>query len=244
MEAANTYKLLSANKLKLIAAAAMFFDHFVSAFIPHNEMLNLVFRLAGRTAAPVFCFFIAQGFFYTSNLKKYILRLLVLAVISHIPYTLCFGYSFFQATSVVWPLAMGLIALAAVKNDKIHLIFKPVIVAACCVLSYRANWNFIAVQWILGFGLFQGNFKKQIACFCFVGLLHLAMSFIRFGFFHETFPQWFQLGVFLALPLLALYSGKPGKKSGFMTWFFYVFYPAHLILLFLLKQFTPLAEVF
>ena len=238
------YQQLTVNKLKIIAAVAMFFDHFVSVFIPHNELLNLIFRFSGRMAAPVFCFFIAQGFYYTSNVKKYIIRLLILAVVSHLPYNLSFGYSFFQATSVVWPLAMGLVALTTFKNEKIHIILKLIIVAACCAVSYTANWNFVAVLWILVFGVFHGNLKRQIIGFSIVGFVcHLVPQFYRFGFFNERFPQWFQLGIFLTIPLLLMFNGKMGKKCKVMTWFFYVFYPAHLMLLFLLNQFTPLAGV-
>ena len=239
-----SYKYLTANKLKIIAVAVMFFDHFVSVFLAHNTLISLMFRFSGRIAAPVFCFFIAQGFYYTSNLKKYILRLFVFAVVSHLPYNICFGLSFFQATSVIWPLFMGLIALASIKNEKINLPSKLAILALACALSYRANWNFVAVLWVVMFGLFHGNFKRQIIGFCIIGIVfHLIPAFIRFGFFHNVFPQWFQLGIFLAIPLLAMYNNKLGKKSRFMTWLFYVFYPAHLILLYLLNQFTPLAEV-
>ena len=244
METKKTYTFLNVNELKIIAAIFMFFDHFVSVFIPHNELISLIFRLLGRTAAPVFCFFIAQGFHYTSNLKKYIARLLVLALISHLPYNLAFGFSFFQATSVVWPLAMGLIALAALKSEKINIILKLAITAACCAVSYTANWNFVAVLWIVAFGMFHGNFKYQIAAFCVIGVIfHLAPQFYRFGFFHDRYPQWFQLGIFLAVPLLAMFNGKSGKKSKFMAWFFYVFYPAHLLLLLLLNKLTPIAKM-
>ena len=264
-ESTKNYQLLTANKLKIIAVITMFFDHFVTVFMPNNEPLNLIFRLLGRTAAPVFCYFIAVGFNYTSNVKKYILRLLIFAAISHIPYNICFGYKitptislkFFEATSVIWPLALGLIALALIKNVKINFMIKPVlnnalnlalkavILAVCCAAAYasNANWYFIAVLWVVAFGLFYGNFKLQITAFCFIGIIHLLWQLKRYGFFDETQPQWFQLGIFLAVPLLLLFNGKPGKKSKFMTWFFYVFYPTHLILLFLLNKFTPLAEI-
>ena len=224
--------------------AVMFFDHFVSVFLPHNVMLNLVFRLLGRTAAPIFCFFITQGFHYTSNLKKYIGRLLIFALISHLPYNLCFGFLFFQATSVIWPLIMGLITLTAVKSDKIHFVLKLLILAVCCALSYTANWNYIAVLWVVMFGVFHGNFRRQIATFSIIGIFYLLIQPLRrHGFFHEIYPQWFQLGIFLAIPLLAMYNNMPGKKSKFMTWFFYIFYPAHLILLYLLNQFSSIEEV-
>ena len=244
METIKEYQVLTTNRLKVIASIAMFFDHFVTVFVPHNELLSLLLRFCGRMAAPVFCFFIAEGFNYTSNLKKYIIRLLVLAVISHLPYNYSFGLSVFQATSIIWPLTLGLVALWAFKDEKLNIILKLLIFGASCILAYRANWNFVAVMWIVMFGLFHGKLKLQIAGFCIIGVVfHLIPAFIRFGFFHPLYPQWFQLGIFLAIPLLAMYSGKPGKRSAFMTWFFYVFYPAHLLLLFLLKQFTPLAEI-
>ncbi|MCL2070216.1 MAG: conjugal transfer protein TraX [Treponema sp.] len=244
MEAIERHNGLTTNKLKIIAAIAMFCDHFVSVFLPHDELISLLFRLLGRTAAPVFCFFIAQGFYYTRDRRKYIIRLLVLALISHIPYNLSFGYTFFQATSVIWPLALGLVALTAFKSEKIHLVLKLAIVAVCCALAYRANWNFVAVLWILMFGIFHGDLKRQIAAFCTIGVVfHLIPVFYRFGFFHDRFPQWFQLGIFLTIPLLLMFNGNMGKKSKFMAWFFYVFYPGHLLLLYLLNRFTPLAEV-
>ena len=238
-------KIFTANQLKIIALVFMFFDHFVSVFFPHNEIINLVFRVLGRTAAPVFCFFIAQGYYYTSDIKKYITRLLIFAVISHIPYNLAFGLSIspLAATSVIWPLAMGLIALAVIKNEGIHILLRLALVCVCCAVSYTANWNFFAVLWIVGFGLFHGNFKRQALSFCIIGAAYLAWQFRRFGVFHPIYPQWFQLGIFLALPLLFMYSGKQGNKSRFSAWFFYVFYPAHLILLFILNHFTTLKEV-
>lgn len=239
---------LTANKLKIIAITAMFFDHFFAIFLAHDTIIGLASRTPGRIVAPIICYFIAEGYHYTSNRKKYILRLLVFAVISHLPYNLLFGYTlfgFFQATSVIWSLAMGLIALTAVKSDKLPFVVKPIVVAACCALAVTANWNFVAVLWVVAFGLFHGNFKKQILAFCVVGIIfHLIPTYLRFGPIHEGYPHWYQLGIFLAIPLLALYNGKLGKKSKTMSWFFYVFYPAHLLLIYFLDRFTSLSTLF
>ena len=225
---------LNANTLKVIAMALMLLDHFAVVFLPGDTMLHMLSRLLGRIVAPVICFFIAEGYHYTSDRKKYILRLLVLALISHIPFNITFGHTLSprEATSVIWALVMGLIALSALKSEKLHLIVKVLILALCCALAWTANWNFVAVLWIVVFGLFHGNFRKQILAFCAVGIVfHLAIAFHRFGLAH-----WFQLGIFLAIPLLAMYNGKLGKKSKVMAYSFYVFYPAHLLLLYLLYR--------
>ena len=233
---------LNANTLKVIAMALMFVDHFAVVFFPGSALLHMLFRFPGRIVAPVICFFIAEGYHYTSDRKKYVLRLLALAVVSHIPFNVTFydSLSPFTATSVIWALAMGLIALSAVKSEKLHIAIKPVIVALCCAAAWTANWNFVAVLWIVAFGLFHGNFKRQILAFCAVGIVfHLAIVYHRFGFSH-----WFQLGIFLSIPLLAMYNGRLGKKSKIMAYSFYVFYPAHLLVLYALDRFTYLAEMF
>lgn len=238
-------KYLTANTLKIISIIAMFFDHFVAVFMSHDTIMGLILRTPGRIAAPIICYFIAEGYHYTSNLKKYIYRLLVFAVISHLPYNLLFGYTFFQATSIIWGLAMGLIALAAVKSDKLNIIVKLIVLGACCALSITANWNYAAVLWVVGFGLFQGDFKKQIVSFIVLGIIfHLIPTYVYYGLNHKVYPHWYQIGIFLAIPLLAMYNGKLGKKTKFMSWFFYVFYPAHMFLLFLLNKYTSLSTLF
>ncbi|MCL2205642.1 MAG: conjugal transfer protein TraX [Treponema sp.] len=225
----------TANTLKMIAMALMFIDHYAVVLLPQGSPLYMLFRLLGRIVMPVICFFIAEGYHYTSSKKKYILRLFVLALISHIPFNITFGHSLspLEATSVIWALVLGLVALAAWKSDKLNIVVKAAIIALCCAAAWTANWNFIGVLWILAFGMFHGNFKRQIIAFCAVGLfVHLALVYYRFGFTH-----WHQLGIFLPIPLLAMYNGKLGKKSKVLAYSFYVFYPAHLLLLHFMGMF-------
>lgn len=239
-------KVLNSNQLKVIAIVAMFFDHFATIFLSHNILLGIILKTTGRITAPIMCYFIAEGYHNTSNRKKYILRLLIFALVSHLPYNMAFGYSFFQATSVIWPLALGLIALVVVRGEEIqcHYACRLFVVGLCCVLAITADWNFVAVLWIVMFGVFYGNLRNQIIGFCVIGVtLHLIPTFIRFGPPHDGYPHWFQLGIFLAIPFLMAYNGRRGKKSKAMTWMFYVFYPAHLFLFFLLDKLTPLASI-
>lgn len=236
---------LTAHTLKIIAIVAMFFDHFVAVFISHDTIIGLMLRTPGRIAAPIFCYFIAEGYHYTSNRSKYIQRLIIFAIVSHVPFILSFGYTFFQATSVIWGLAMGLVALTAFKNDKLHIALKILVVVICCLLSITANWNYITVLWIVVFGLHHGNFKNQMIGFFAVAILfHLIPTYIRFGPLHAGYPHWYQVGVLFAVPLLAVYNGRIGRKSKVMSWFFYIFYPAHLMLIYMLDRFTALSTLF
>lgn len=236
-------KILNANQLKLIAIAAMLLDHAVALFVPAGSICRIALRCIGRLAAPAMCYMIAEGYHHTSNRKKYLLRLLIFAVISHVPYNLCMGFSLspLKATSVIWALAMGLLALMIVKNPKIHWILRVGGVGACCLLAYTANWNYIAVLWIVFFGIFYGSPKKQMLSFAAIGLVfHLGQQFsplLLGSTTPEAFRNWHQLGIFLAIPLLLSYNGTLGKKSRFLSRFFYFFYPLHLLILYLLDRY-------
>lgn len=140
---------------------------------------------------------------------------------------------------------MGLVALTAIKNDRLNVFFKIATLIVCCLLAITANWNYITVLWVVAFGLLHGNFKRQMLGFFVVAVIvHLIPTYMNFGPINEGYPHWYQLGVFLAVPLLAFYNGQLGKKSKVMSWSFYVFYPAHLIVIYLLDRFTSLSILF
>ena len=116
-------KLLNSNALKFIAIFAMTLDHIAWAVFPGylTEALPLILHIIGRITCPIMCFFIAEGFYYTKDIKKYTARLFVFAVISHFAYVFAsnsfvdwksfipFYYGeILNQTSVMWPLAWGL----------------------------------------------------------------------------------------------------------------------------------------
>lgn len=237
----NILKCLTANKLKILAITLMFFDHFVSVFMPSGTVLKMMLRIPGRIVAPIICFLIAEGYFHTSNRKKYIIRLLIFAVISHVPFIICFNYtSFFQTTSIIYTLAIGLIALTIAKNEKIHIVLKIIAVILCCVVTSNANWGYTAVLWIVFFGMFRGNLKLQIISFVIIGLL----TYVDFGFFEPYYLSWHKFGIFLAIPFILMYNGKLGKKSEIIKWSFYIFYPLHLVVLYYLTHHTTMSQFF
>ena len=110
---------LNANTLKLIAVLAMVLDHAATVFLADTAPAALFFHAVGQIAAPIMCFFVAEGYAYTSNLKKYLLRLFIAAVISHVPYALCFKFTvweFWYVTGVLWGLFLGLLAVTLWKR--------------------------------------------------------------------------------------------------------------------------------
>ena len=159
---------LNANTLKLIAVLAMVLDHAATVFLADTAPAALFFHAVGQIAAPIMCFFIAEGYAYTSNLKKYLLRLFIAAVISHVPYALCFKFTvweFWYVTGVLWGLFLGLLAVTLWKRLRAPVWVRLLLLGLCCLLAYPANWNYIAVLWIFGFAM--GVFRARHAFVCF-----------------------------------------------------------------------------
>ena len=125
----------------------------------------------------------------------------------------------------------------ALKEDRLSMTLRLLILLGCCVLAYSANWNYVGVLWVVTFGLFHGDKKKQFLCFAGIGFLfHVVPTFMAFGFVHDGYPHWHQMGIFLAIPLLWMYRGERGRNSRLVSRFFYVFYPAHFVLIYFLKE--------
>ena len=79
-------KGLSGTTIKFIAIAAMLIDHIAWAFVPTYSVFGQIMHVIGRITASIMCFFVAEGYYYTKNVKKYVLRLAIFALISHVPF--------------------------------------------------------------------------------------------------------------------------------------------------------------
>jgi hypothetical protein len=178
-------------------------------------------------------YLVAEGHYYTSDKLAYAKRLFIFALISHIPYIVYFGFGFFQATSVFWSLLMGLIALTAATNDELSDIWKVLIVGASLILAAPANWNYIAVLWVLNFGLFRERMGFKLTGFVVITVLFYIIP----GLQQYGTEVTYRFGSLLALPFFYYYNRKPGKRTWFTKWAFYWFYPLHLIFLYALKMF-------
>lgn len=125
---------LNANTLKLIAVLAMVLDHAATVFLADTAPAALFFHAVGQIAAPIMCFFVAEGYAYTSNLKKYLLRLFIAAVISHVPYALCFKFTvweFWYVTGVLWGLFLGLLAVTLWKRLRAPVWVRLLLLGLC-----------------------------------------------------------------------------------------------------------------
>ena len=117
-------KKLNSNHLKIIAIIAMTIDHLTWVIFPGLQTTWYVYALhiIGRLTAPMMWFFIAEGFYYTKNVRKYIFRLFAFAVISHFAYNFASGIPFipngmFNMTSVMWSLAWSVVLMVILQQS-------------------------------------------------------------------------------------------------------------------------------
>lgn len=235
-----TKKGWNGNQLKLIAIIAMTIDHLAWTLAPgySTEWWVLLCHLAGRLTAPIIWFFIVEGWHYTHDVRKYTLRLFLLALVSHFAYNFCFGIpmlpfregSFFNQTSVAWSLAWGLVLLRIHSNEKTASWLKFALTILICVISFPSDWSCVASMAILYMGVSRGDFKKQMVWMMVWSAVYALVYFL----FLDRLYGLLQLGTCLTIPLLRCYNGRRGRWKG-MGKLFYVYYPLHLALLGLLR---------
>jgi len=226
-------KRLNANQIKTVAIAAMTIDHLTWAVFPGTRAVWYVFALhiIGRLTAPIMWFFIAEGCHYTHDMKRYAGRLLLFAFVSHFAYDFAFGIPFrplatgvFNQTSVIWSLFWAVVLVAVCQRDTVPQWAKYAAVAAACLIAFPSDWSSIAVMCPFFLYAHRDNFKLQARDI----VLWTAVYAVVYFLFLDRLYGLLQLFTCLSIPVLAQYNGQRGRWKG-MKWFFYIYYPAHLV---------------
>lgn len=249
---------ITGSTLKIIAIVCMLIDH-IGAFILERYMyiegiascttvdertawvnahkalfiFDRVSRSIGRIAFPIFCFLLIEGFFYTRSRVKYLVRLLVFSIISDIPFDLVHnGEAFdFGKQNVFFTLALGLIVIWIVDTiykklpKKLNIfIFRFLILALIsAVFMYLAylmhtDYRQYGVAAIALMYFYRINNEVSIVA---------AVAVLSVQSFNE-------LWALLIIPLIRVYNGKRGLK---MKYIFYIIYPLHLFIYYLIKEY-------
>ena len=212
----------SGSTLKMIAIISMLIDHTAAVLVDQqtHDILYHSMRNIGRIAFPIFCFLLVQGFMHTKNLMKYATRLGVFALISEIPFDLAFYGDFlsFEHQNVFFTLFIGLLVLIGLKKSENSplLNFLPIGLGCILAMFLQTDYSIFGVLLIVFFYEF---YSLRIGT---------GISVIMFGVLLEEYYA------ILALLFIPLYNGKRGVN---IKYFFYVFYPAHLFILFAIEQY-------
>ena len=238
---------ISSATLHLIAMGAMLLDHIWAVGLVSSD----VFTCIGRIAFPIFAFLLAEGFRRTKNRKRYAMRLFLFALISEVPFNLMVSGSVFFPfhQNIYWTLLIGYGAMAL--NEKAARtgkgVFRVVTAVLTIICSYVlgfvlfVDYYGVGVAMILAFYFFnEDDFLHHLGQFAalyylnieVLGGLEYALEF--FGL-EIMIPQ--QGLALLALPIIWLYQGRQGYHSRAFQYFRYAFYPAHILILYLIAAF-------
>lgn len=202
---------LDTNLLKLIAIISMTIDHIGYIFFPENP----IFRWIGRLAFPIFCYCLTVGLIYTRDMKKYLLRLLIFAIISQPLYALAFNFNILSEPNIFFTLFISLLSVYNLINKK-YWIF---ILGFITLLFLPFDYNTTGIFFMLIFYYFK---NKPQTCKLFYVIYCILISLFS--------P--FMIFALLAFPLFFIITSSKLKIS---KWFFYVFYPLHLLILFVCR---------
>lgn len=208
-------------KLKLIACGTMVIDHVGFIFFPNQ----IIFRIIGRIAFPIFAFLIAEGYIKTSDRRKYITRLSVFGVISQVPFMffeLLAGRQEF-ILNIFFTLALGLLALFFLTKPK-NILIKVLGVVGIALVAHFGHFSYGAygILAVVTSYIFLQNKKAGTVSLSILPFIEN----VRLALIGVNFPQLFAV---LSLIPIYFYNGLPGKKIS--RWWFYWFYPGHLALL-------------
>ncbi len=229
---------MNRNQIKYIAIFAMLLDHI--SYVFSKVLLNyswgfalcFVFRFFGRITAPVMCWFLVQGFVHTSSRKNYAIRLLIFTFVAQIPYMLIRSdVKLFAGLSVIYTLLVSFLMLCVLES-KLEAFPKWIVIITLIVLSMFGDWAIFAPLMVLFFYLLRDDRRRLILFYSLASamlvLTDISILIIRHYIWYQ---ELWQMGMFLFIPLLLLYNGEPGSRHPFHKWFFYVFYPLHLLAL-------------
>lgn len=230
---------LSSASLRYLALFLMLVDHIWLALLrPEQFWMTCM----GRLAFPIFAFLIAEGFYHTSSRRKYAFRLLIAGVISEIPYNVFIKARFFAPGSlnVMFTLLFGLLALwvfrwAVEKGGAKRYLLSCMGFAALYVAAdyLHSSYGGLGVTMVVMFGLLRHVKYEvfwQLLCLVvinyFVPGRTLTIGGVSFSI--QNFAT-------LALIPIRMYNGARGKKNKFLQYGAYLFYPAHMGILAILR---------
>ena len=246
---------ISGSTLKLIAAACMLADHLAAGVLGrYIAMLGITqnadqmnrqqweqwraqtdvfvnvyesMRLAGRIAFPIYCFLLVEGFRHTQKRARHAAGLLVFALISEIPFDLCFYGEIisFRHQNVFFTLFIGLLVIAGLrfaegkaewnKGLRAVLVVCMLVAGAGAAELLRTDYGAMGVLTIVIMYLFRKNRVLEAGAGCVM----------------LTAMQLMEISSFFVLIPIRMYNGRRGWN---IKWFFYAFYPLHILLLYLI----------
>lgn len=231
------WRVLNRDVIKYIAMTAMLLNHIANIFLVPGTLWYEVLVDIGYFTAITMCYFLVEGFRYTHSRKRYALRLFGFGVVSQVPFSMAFaqnGILEFQDFNMMFTLFLCFCILLCIETIR-NRFLRGVLIALLIFGSLFCDWALLAPVFTLLFAWAGGNRTRQKAAFGAAALLYGGMAGLGSG------QVWEAVGCAVpilvsAFVILYLYNGRRAARGRtFYKWFFYAFYPAHLLVLGLLR---------
>ena len=225
---------MSSFALHIIAMIFMLCDHMWATILDY-EWLTCI----GRIAFPIFAFLITEGYIHTSNINKYIKRMVIFAIITEIPFNLMVSaspiYPFHK--NVLWTFVISLLTLKYLNFDNTKNIFKSILIIILAIIIATitmCDYFGAGVMMVVGFYIFRKSKFLQLLMMIYVNMILIqGYSYpIDIAGYTYYFPQ--QGFAILSLIFIWLYNGKQGYHAKWFKIFCYAFYPLHMLILYIL----------
>lgn len=234
-------KVLNRDQIKYLAIILMTFNHIAHILMTSGTAVYEVFEDIGYFTSITMCYFFVEGYFYTHSRRNYAKRLFIFALISEIPYILAMGY--FQL-NVMFTFLICLLILT-VLDSKLNKFLKVMFVLGLMLLSAVCDCAFILPIAAILFRLGRGDRKKQTFAWITMCIIFFALNLpgyyngagqLGYALIHSFYAviPWIASGIVI----MYFYSGKKSEKHPFLNkWFFYIYYPLHLLILWGIRYF-------
>ena len=235
--------------LKIIAVTTMFIDH-IAAIVGLDyfsalqlDWLYIVMRSIGRISFPIFAFFVAEGWQHTKNKTKYFLYILIFAIISQPIYYFALNEQLFEL-NILFTFCISILLFVIVDNIKQYKSLTFIYICsifAILMVVFMLDAMGITISYgvygvllpLIFYILYNSNFPYHKLILWIIVAIAMILHWLIFYLVNPTCDilSFYTLFALLSIPVLLLYNGQKGKHS--LKWFFYIFYPTHLLIIWL-----------
>lgn len=236
--------VLNREVFKFTAIIAMLLNHVSEVFFEKGSWYGELCLDIGYITAPLMCFFLVEGYYYTHSKKQYLLRLFVFGMISQIPFYMALsqGEAWPGRLNMMFTLFLCFLLVEVKVYVKSEMI-RYSLFAGIIFMNSFCDWPTMAPVYTLLFAYAYGSKKKMKGAVGIATAIFLIPMYMTKSLYFSVpeavvmagVASLFVLGAGMAI--IYLYNGEKTKKSGaFFKWFFYLFYPGHLLVLGILRM--------
>jgi len=253
MEKQSKLKVIDRDMIKYVIVFFMAAGHLIAWIATGNEepdglfeqcpFWQRIFIELSLIAPPVMFFFVADGFRYTRSRKKYAVRLFIFACITQIPFTIMWGPIVgWWGANVMFTLFFSLLVLCVWESSlKLWQRIALIVLLNIVPVALMSEWMIFGPMTVLGLHIFRDRPKTRAIWYAAVWAVYLGISSVP-SLITDFKPIRLEVTLvhtfdFAAAYLLmtVFYNGKKGRYPTFSKWFFYIFYPAHIVLAIILR---------